>query len=765
MATRVFAVDVETHPIRPGNITPRLVCVSWAERGSDGRINSGIFDRKDGIAFYRLLLELAVKREAIIVGQNFVYDNGVFCNEDDGLLELVFEAYAVGAFRDTKERQKLIDLADGEMKFARNHDGEFIKQVYTLEALARRHLAEPMEKGAGCKNIGTRGKAYYTFTECGCGAWRLHYKDLDGVPLADWPLEAKRYPILDAEIDLRVYEHQQATQSPVVELDPDGIVRVRNEVDQLRAHWALQLQSIWGIRTNPDSVAALRAAVEREQDFAFRAITRYERMKQLPVEERVYKIHQFKRGPRAGAIEVSRNQAAIQKRVFEGFQKQGLKPPLTEGGENHEVEGGDVVQTLRSIADRLSRLDERLEAQKPFLKFIAISAEAMKDSKDPVLKRLAKVQYGTKLLSTYIPALETGSTAAINVSYNLLLESGRTSVYGDFNPQVLPRKDGVRECIEPRPGYWLCSNDYDQVELCTLGQAQYDLLGSSTIGDAINAGRDLHVQFAAYWLGIPYDEAISRYKRAKKGDIHDPEILDRRQIAKVPDFGKPGGMGDLSLIDFAKATYGIILTPESAAELSRVYFEAHPDMRDYFKYISTALGPMHEGPVEQLRSGRIRGGCTFCQACNTYFQGLAADGAKLALWRVARECYEGGMHVLMEPRDDRVCLPYHVGYVPPKQLTKDHGAIEFAPGQWRSPLFGTRPIAFVHDEILAEVPQVIAHEAAFRLSAVMNAAMQEYVPKVKISSTPALMTKWCKGADTKFDDNKRLIPWQPKKAA
>ncbi len=51
-------------------------------------------------------------------------------------------------------------------------------------------------------------------------------------------------------------------------------------------------------------------------------------------------------------------------------------------------------------------------------------------------------------------------------------------------------------------------------------------------------------------------------------------------------------------------------------------------------------------------------------------------------------------------------------YLLPRDLQGTEGAIEFAPGQ------------------------VIAHEAAFRLSAVMNAAMQEYVPKVKISSTP-----------------------------
>src|SRR6185312_5555350 len=33
-------------------------------------------------------------------------------------------------------------------------------------------------------------------------------------------------------------------------------------------------------------------------------------------------------------------------------------------------------------------------------------------------------------------------------------------------------------------------------------------------------------------------------------------------------------------------------------------------------------------------SGRVRGGVGFTQACNTPFSGLAADGAKLAMWNL-----------------------------------------------------------------------------------------------------------------------------------
>ena len=57
--------------------------------------------------------------------------------------------------------------------------------------------------------------------------------------------------------------------------------------------------------------------------------------------------------------------------------------------------------------------------------------------------------------------------------------------------------------------------------------------------------------------------------------------------------------------------------------------------------------------MTQFLSGRVRGGCRFTQMCNTLFQGLAADGAKKALWDITRECYlDTASPPLRQPRDD-----------------------------------------------------------------------------------------------------------------
>jgi DNA polymerase I-like protein with 3'-5' exonuclease and polymerase domains len=69
---------------------------------------------------------------------------------------------------------------------------------------------------------------------------------------------------------------------------------------------------------------------------------------------------------------------------------------------------------------------------------------------------------------------------------------------------------------------------------------------------------------------------------------------------------------------------------------------------------------------------------------------------------------------------------------------------------------------FVHDEFIIEAPEDRIHEAANRLSEVMIVGMREVVPDVKISTEFAAARRWYKGASAVYDENKRLIPWEPK---
>ena len=94
-------------------------------------------------------------------------------------------------------------------------------------------------------------------------------------------------------------------------------------------------------------------------------------------------------------------------------------------------------------------------------------------------------------------------------------------------------------------------------------------------------------------------------------------------------------------------------------------------------------------------TGRLRSHATYCARHNTIFQGLAADGAKLAMWKL-----------------------------------------------WRN---GFRIVNFVHDEFLIEVPeQVDANELVMDVERLMIEGMREVVPDVKIKVESNVGDHWKK---------------------
>jgi hypothetical protein len=108
-------------------------------------------------------------------------------------------------------------------------------------------------------------------------------------------------------------------------------------------------------------------------------------------------------------------------------------------------------------------------------------------------------------------------------------------------------------------------------------------------------------------------------------------------------------------------------------------------------------------------------------------QGLAARGAKEAMWEIAKACYVENT----------------------------------------SALSGCRPVLFLHDEFILEVPANVsdAHDASATLSALMVEGMRKFVPDVPVSVEPTLMKRWYKEAGPVYDAKSRLVPWEPKPTA
>lgn len=378
-----------------------------------------------------------------------------------------------------------------------------------------------------------------------------------------------------------------------------------------------------------------------------------------------------------------------------------------------------------------------------------------------------------KLENTYLRHLQS-SAGRIHPRYNLLVRTGRTSCSSP-NVQNLPRMGGIRECIAPAPGHVFLACDYSTLELCTLAQIAFSRYGHSTMRDLINDGVDLHLRVAAQILGKP-EEAITK---------------DERQRAKAVNFGLPGGMSAGGLSGYAREAYGVNLSVSEAEQWRLGWLTLFPEMQQYLvrgddlvtlgetldldsypnpypaftesiaaaivirvaggakettagrtysrNEVDWAWQQIENSPAglikkleEQIRSrrgsrelqralmprtpaivptGRVRAQCSFTEAKNGPFQGLAADGAKLALYDLIRA--------------------------------------------------GHRVVAFVHDEVLVEVPEHQDYsDVADDISEIMINAMREVCPDVAIRTECTVMHRWQKNAKATFDRDGRLIAYE-----
>jgi DNA polymerase I-like protein with 3'-5' exonuclease and polymerase domains len=115
-------------------------------------------------------------------------------------------------------------------------------------------------------------------------------------------------------------------------------------------------------------------------------------------------------------------------------------------------------------------------------------------------------------------------------------------------------------------------------------------------------------------------------------------------------------------------------------------------------------------------TGRLRAQATYSARHNNIFQALAADGAKLALWKLWRAEY--------------------------------------------------RIANFIHDEVLVEVPEYSdLDQHAAEVRRLMIAGMAEVVPDVRIEVECVATTAWSKAAKVVRDAAGRLLAWSPPAAA
>jgi DNA polymerase I-like protein with 3'-5' exonuclease and polymerase domains len=337
--------------------------------------------------------------------------------------------------------------------------------------------------------------------------------------------------------------------------------------------------------------------------------------------------------------------------------------------------------------------------------------DACMQADDFVLEEYANYSQMSKVLSSDVKMLTKGLEYPIHTHFDIV-ESGRTSSASP-NIQNPRRLTGVRECFVPRDGKIFIDADESALELRTVAQTCIKVVGYSKLAEVLNAGRDPHTALAAQMLGRDY-----AWTMANKSD---PEVDNMRTAAKGMNFGFPGGLGASSFPAYAWRAYKVRVTEDQVKEWKDQWLQQFPEFREYHRFIGETYE--HEG-VKHIFTNRLRARVTFTSAANSYFQGLGADVCGGALFEVSRACY-----------CDR-----------------------------RSALYGSRPVNFMHDNILTETDAANAHDALKEQESRMLEGSAPYLPDVPPAVDGKAMTRWSKDAMRITHDGTkkgRVVPWSP----
>ncbi len=473
----MIVVDFESFLIRPGLLAPRAVCASFAKPNQPAWLLRA--DRACSALEHILGPDGGGE---VLIGHNIPYDLAVAAAYRPALLPLIFKAYEDGRIRDTKLRQQLLDLAAGCLNYPRP-DGT---KGYHLADLELHHFG--LDRSAEKQDP---------------NGWRLRFSELDGLEPHEYPLAAREYALDDAGTLTSGTLGVCLVQSRLAGVADDA--PLINEVEQNRKAWALHLASCWGWRTNREATEALEAWARGEWS---------------ALQTKMFHAGYFRLEPMTNA------------EIAEGRAADGITPPTyTATGRLSVVSGrpAKYVKNTELIREHVARA-LRAQGLEPALTdkgAVKADADALSMTGDALLEELGETGPVGTILKTFVPTLKLGLDVPINTRFNPLLETGRISS-SKPNLNNISREGGVRECFVPRPGFVLCSVDYNCAELRSLGQACLWLFGWSKMAEFFRSdpNGDPHLALAASMLGISEDEAKS------KKAAGDKTVKNARQSAK-----------------------------------------------------------------------------------------------------------------------------------------------------------------------------------------------------------------------------------------
>jgi hypothetical protein len=752
--------DSETHRIGPASIAPQMVCgiftvLNDAGDGYETRVLGNHPD--DGL---ESMLEWMLTDDAVtIVTQRGGFDYAVICRTFPRLIPLVYAKLIAGRATDTMWREKLLNLSTtGRLDNMVLPDGSSTRISYSMEAMAGRYLGLDLsaDKSASIEE-----------------SWRANYGTLDGWCAADYPEDAYRYAKDDGEHTADIYFAQEAR------MEQFSFASVETEEFQIVKDFVLYMMSAWGMETDPEATAAMSAQVDEvmeqtkdllEDSGILRGEGRFgppyakdmDRALDLILQEYgadYYnaldeqsddwtEVGQFladagvKMKKPKGKIG-SMNQAALQAHLAAIYKRLGEIPPMTDGGES----GTPQIKCDAEVQEYLAL-------------------------KDPVMEQYHQRMSLGKLKNQMIPVLQSGPV--VYPSYDAIKETGRTSSYdggkvsGSKTERLYPSVSiqqtpneikglDPRRCFRPRAGTVFFDVDFTGLELACVGHVTYDLFGKSVHRDLYNAGVDLHgylgAQLAlnsgpkAHPLAGDFQSAVrdegilsdpmAVYEAFKLLKTHDDKDVREffkhfRSFAKPVGLGFPGGLGPATMVEFARKTYSVEMTEREATQYREFWRATYPEMPRFFDWINGQTDPYNgsgDGSCYQYTTpmGLVRRGASFCAAANGMcMQSPGAEAAMMGAILVSRACYD--------PTQESI-------------------------------LYGCRPIAFIHDQIIGETTRDESAWAAQceEVARLMREGAEMVLTSIKMRTDEALLTSvWTKAAEPVRDpETNELQVWRP----
>ena len=756
--TDLLFFDSETQRIGAGNIAPPMVCGIFTVIAEDGDgYETRVLGNHPDDGLEEMIEWMLTDDDIKVVTQRGGFDYAVICRTFPRLIPLVYAKLVAGKATDTMWREKLLNLSTtGRLDNLTLPDGTNKRISYSMEAMAAQYLG--IDMGEEKNNIEE--------------SWRANYGTLDGWRASEYPDDAYAYAQGDGEMTADIYFAQEDRAEQF------AFASTETEEFQIVKDFVLYMMSAWGMETDPERTAAMAGKVdvvmaETKDLLEASGILRGEGRFGAPYAKDMDKaldlllsefgadfyaefdeqsddwteVGQFladngvKMKKPKGKIG-SMNQAKLQAHLAQLYKSLGEIPPMTDGGE-----GEPQIKCDAEVQEYLA-------------------------TKCPVMEQYHQRMALGKIKNQMIPVLQSGPV--VYPSYDAIKETGRTSSYDggkvkgskternypSVNIQQIPNMiQGLdpRQCFRPRAGTVFFDVDFTGLELACVGHITGELFGHSVHRDLYNAGIDLHgylgAQLALHsdvkahpMLGGFQDgireEAVSSdpmavYEIFKGLQSHDEEDVRKfykhfRSFAKPVGLGFPGGLGPATMVEFARKTYGVIMTEQEASDYREFWRATYPEMPQFFDWINGQTDPYNGSSGESYYTyttpmGLVRRGASFCAAANgCCMQSPGAEAAMMGAILVSRACYD--------PTQESI-------------------------------LYGCRPIAFVHDQLIGETTKDSALWAAQceEVARLMREGAEMVLTSIRMRTDEALLTSvWTKAADPVRDpETNELQVWTP----